>query len=573
MAGAFSVTIHVFPFAKGVYILAVNTRTMPPKETMNKLPTLRLATLAIAIALSGFAHAQDAVPPEVQAAPAAVPIPAPSAPSAPAPGAVPAAKSAVPAPVLPAIENSVVKIFATIRRPEPYKPWTKAAPTTVTGSGVIIEGKRILTNAHVVGYASQVEVQASQSGDKVAARVIALARGIDLAVLELEDPSFFDKRPPVPRAPVLPDVRQQVFAYGYPVGGNSLSTTTGIVSRVEFVNYGAFSSGLRIQIDAPINPGNSGGPVVAGDRMVGLAFAGALNAQNIGYVIPNEEIELFLRDVADGRYDGKPLLHDSVQTLENPALRQFLKLDKSVEGAVVHRPYRVDDSWPLKEWDVITHIGEHPVDNQGMVKLGSNLRVRFQYRVQQVAKNGKVSMTIIRGGKQMKVEVPATGARPLLIPDLDGGYPSYFIYGPIVFSRATSEFMSFVAGSAPGMNAYAFNSSPLVTLRGDSPTLEREELVVISAPFFPHKLVSGYNNRFGSVIESVNGQRVRSLRHLVELLRDLKDEQVVLRFDQRYGETMVLPRQATLDATESILSDNGIRTQGSEDMMKVWERK
>lgn len=537
---------------------------------MKTLPTLRLAALALAVC--GAAHAQDTVPPEAQAMPAPAPAPVPAPVGAPA-VVPPAAKSAVPAPVLPAVENSVVKIFATIRRPEPYKPWTKAAPASVTGSGVIIEGKRILTNAHVVGYASQVEVQASQSGDKVAAKVIALARGIDLAVLELEDPSFFDKRPPVPRAPVLPDVRQQVFAYGYPVGGNSLSTTTGIVSRVEFVNYGAFSSGLRIQIDAPINPGNSGGPVVSGDRMVGLAFAGATNAQNIGYVIPNEEIELFLRDVADGRYDGKPLLHDSVQTLENPALRQFLKLDKSVEGAVVHRPYRVDASWPLKEWDVITHIGEYAVDNQGMVKLGSNLRVRFQYRIQQVAKNGKVPMTIIRGGKQMKVEVPATGPRPLLISDLDGGYPSYFIYGPITFSRATSEFMSFVAGSAPGMNAYAFNASPLVTRRGDSPTPEREELVVISAPFFPHKLVSGYNNRFGSVIESVNGEKVRSLRHLVELLRDLKDEQVVLRFDQRYGETMILPRQATLAATEAILSDNGIRTQGSEDMMKVWERR
>ena len=529
------------------------------------MKTLRFAILALAV--SGALHAQEVVPPETPPAPAQAPatVPTPAVPAA--------SRTTTPAPALPAVENSVVKIFATVRRPDPYKPWTKSAPAAVTGSGVIIEGKRILTNAHVVGYASQVEVQASQSGDKVSARVIALARGLDLAVLELDDPSFFDKRPPVPRAAVLPDVRQQVFAYGYPVGGNSLSTTTGIISRVEFVNYGAFSSGLRIQIDAPINPGNSGGPVIAGERMIGLAFANVTNAQSIGYVIPNEEIELFLRDVADGTYDGKPLLHDSVQTLESPALRQYLKLDKSVEGAVVHRPYRTDASWPLKEWDVITHIGEHAIDNQAMVKLGSSLRVRFQYRIQQVAKNGKVPMTIIRGGKPMKVEVPATGARPLLIPDLDGGYPSYFIYGPMVFSRATSEFMSFVSGSAPGMNAFAFNANPLVTQRGDSPTPEREELVVISAPFFPHKLVSGYSNRFGSVVESVNGKHVRSLAHLVELLRNLKDEQIVLRFDQRYGETMVLPRQATLEATEGILSDNGVRSQGSEDMMKVWGRK
>ena len=524
---------------------------------------LRIA--ALVFIASASAQAQDGV----TSFPQPAPTPA-AAPAAPAPAPI---RTVAPAPALPAVENSVVKIFTTVRRPDPYKPWTKAAPSDITGSGVIIEGRRILTNAHVVGYASQVEVQASQSGDKVSARVIAVARGLDLAVLELDDASFFDKRPPVPRAAVLPDVRQQVFAYGYPVGGNSLSTTTGIVSRVEFVNYGAFSSGLRIQIDAPINPGNSGGPVVAGERMIGLAFSGLVNAQNIGYVIPNEEIELFLRDVADGRYDGKPLMHDSVQTLENPALRLFLKLDKSVEGAVVHRPYRVDASWPLKEWDVITHIGEYPVDNQGMVKLGSNLRVRFQYRVQQVARNGKIPLSIVRGGQAMKLEVPATGARPLLIADLDGDYPSYFIYGPIVFSRATTEFMNFVSGSAQGMNMYAFNASPLVTQRGDSPGPEREELVVISAPFFPHKLVSGYGNRFGSVLESVNGKPVRSLKHLVELLRDLKDEQLVLRFDQRYGETMVLPKKAVLEATEAILSDNGIRMQGSNDMMKVWSGK
>lgn len=539
------------------------------------MKTARLAAAA-AFALAGLVHAQDTNPPQLpQQVPPQLPQPLP--PSAPAPGTPPspavATPSATTAPALPAVENSVVKIFSTVRAPDPYKPWAKQSPRDITGSGVIIEGKRILTNAHVVGYASQVEVQASQSGDKVPAKVIALARGLDLAVLELEDNSFFDKRPPVRRAAVLPDVREAVYAYGYPVGGNSLSTTRGIISRVEFVGYGSFSSGLRIQIDAPINPGNSGGPVIAGDKMIGLAFSMAAGAQNIGYVIPNEEIELFLKDVADGRYDGKPLLHDSIQTLENPALRQYLKLDKSVEGAVVHRPYKTDASWPLKEWDVITHIGEYPIDNQGMVKLGSNLRVRFQYRIQQVAKNGKVPMTIVRGGKTMKVEVPTSGPRPLLIPDLNGGYPSYFVYGPVTFTRATAEFMASLASNAAAMNAYSFNASPLVTRRGDSPDATREELVVISGPFFPNRLVTGYGNRVGSVVDTVNGTKIRSLAHLVSTLRDLKDEHVVFKFDQRYGESLILPRKAALDATEGILSDNGIRTQGSEDMMKVWGGK
>ena len=82
-------------------------------------------------------------------------------------------------------------------------------------------------------------------------------------------------------------------------------------------------------------------------------------------------------------------------------MRAFLKLDKSVEGMVVHKPDSSDPAYPLKEWDVITKIGDTPVDDQGMIKLGANLRVRFQYLVQKIAKNGKVPLTVVRAGKEM----------------------------------------------------------------------------------------------------------------------------------------------------------------------------
>ena len=95
------------------------------------------------------------------------------------------------------------------------------------------------------------------------------------------------------------------MVYGYPTGGTSLSITKGIVSRIEFTTFNASVAGLRIQIDAAINPGNSGGPVVVNDKMVGIAFSRLGCAENIGYIIPSEEIDLFLQDLADGRYDGK----------------------------------------------------------------------------------------------------------------------------------------------------------------------------------------------------------------------------------------------------------------------------
>ena len=102
------------------------------------------------------------------------------------------------------VENAVVKVFSTMRYPDPSRPWTKQAPAEATASGVIIEGKRILTNAHAVLYASQVQVQPNQSGDKISATVVAIAPGIDLAVLKLDDEALFNTHAPIARAAALP---------------------------------------------------------------------------------------------------------------------------------------------------------------------------------------------------------------------------------------------------------------------------------------------------------------------------------------------------------------------------------
>ena len=466
------------------------------------------------------------------------------------------------------VANSVVKVFSTMRYPDMVKPWSKQAPSEATGSGVIIEGRRILTNAHVVLYASQVQVQANEAGDKVSATVVAIAPGIDLAVLKLDDESFFDNRPALPRAAKLPQIKDAVLAYGFPTGGSSLSITKGIVSRIEFVPYNLAVSGLRIQIDAAINPGNSGGPAVADDRMIGLAFSKLGGTDNIGYIIPNEEIELFLKDIADGHYDGKPAMFDDLQTLENPALRDYLRLDKSVEGVVVHRPASGDADYPLRQWDVITQIGDAPIDNQGMVRFGHDLRVSFHYLVQKAAHDGKLPLRIVRDGKPLQVSLPVATERRTLVSDLAGGYPSYFVYGPLVFSRATWQFLPHISG---GKGALGLITSPIISHALDVPTPELEELVVVSSPLFPHKLGIGYSNPMGHVVSQVNGVRIRSLAHLVATLRDLKDDFVKVEFDQEGGESLVFPRARMQAATEEILTDNGVRAQGSADTLAVWQ--
>jgi S1-C subfamily serine protease len=477
------------------------------------------------------------------------------------------------APIPTNLGDAVVKVFATLRLPDPYKPWTKQAPQDITASGVVLEGHRILTNAHAVLYASQVQIQGTGAGDKIAASVEAVAPGIDLAVLKLDDDSFFATHAPILRASALPQIKDAVLAYGFPTGGTSLSITKGIVSRIEYVAYNYPTSGLRIQIDAAINAGNSGGPAIAGDRMIGLAFSRLGDAQNIGYIIPNEEIEIFLKDIADGHYDGKPAFFDDLQTLENPALRSFLKLDKSVSGIVVHQPYADSAAYPLKQWDVITRIGETPVDDQGMVNATPDLRVNFRYMVQKISHDNHVPLTVVRAGKTLEISLPLVTERPQLVPDLRGEYPPYFIYGPLVFSRASALFTSFLNSNAAVMGLFGFMGSPLVTERGAMPTPEQQELVVVASPFFPSRLAEGYSSPTAMVVATVNGVHIRSLAHLVGVLRDLKDENVVIEFAGRNGESLVFPRAQMVAATEGILTDNGVRAQGSADMLAIWQGK
>jgi S1-C subfamily serine protease len=471
------------------------------------------------------------------------------------------------------IRESVVKISATMRYPDLTHPWSKHSPQDASGTGVVIDGKRILTNAHVVLYASQLFVESYQSSDKLPAKVEAVSPGIDLAVLRLEDESFFEKRPPLARTSALPEVKETVLVYGYPQGGSTLSITKGIVSRIEFTAYGEGVSGVRVQVDAAINPGNSGGPALIDGKMIGLIFSKLTRADNIGYIIPGEEIDLFLKDVTDGKYDGKPAIHEALQTFENDALRSFLSLDKKTQGMVVHSTDPGDPKDPLKPFDLLTKIGDHEIDNVGRVKIKDNLRLNFHYLIQHVAKNEKVPLTIVRQGKTLSIELPAKTKYPMLIESLKGRYPSYFIYGPLVFSPVTTEFASSFDRTGQLYAAMALIGSPLATRRGDLPRFEGEELVVVTSPMFPHSIGKGYDNPFSKIVKEVNGVQVKNLRHFVEILRDSKQKYTTIRFDDKFSETIVFDHEKALKATDEILSDNGIREQASDDLTAVWTKK
>jgi S1-C subfamily serine protease len=196
-----------------------------------------------------------AVPPKASPAQAVVPVPVPIA---------------APKPNGP-VQKSLVRITATSVEPDYKAPWNSGGIERGVGAGFVISGNRILTNAHVVSNSRYLTVERDGDPNKYPATVQFVANDCDLALITVSAPDFFKNMIPL-RFGGIPELESTVSAYGYPIGGERMSVTTGIVSRVDFQLYthSSIDQHLTIQISAQINPGNSGGPVMQNAKVVGV---------------------------------------------------------------------------------------------------------------------------------------------------------------------------------------------------------------------------------------------------------------------------------------------------------------
>jgi len=474
-----------------------------------------------------------------------------------------------------AVSRSAVKVFATKRSPDLSKPWTKQAPQEVSGSGVILDGQQIITNSHVIAYADQIYVQPYQSTEKISCKVIFQAPGVDLALLKPDDDSIFSQYPGLTLADYLPEIKSTINVYGYPVGGKELSVTEGIVSRIEYGKLFYDTSGLIIQIDAALNAGNSGGAAVSNGKMVGIVCSKLVTAENIGYLIPAEEISIFLKDCADGRYDGQYALRGvEMQTTENDALRKRLGIAKETTGIMISNVTNRDPNFNLKPFDLITHIGSNVIDNEGNVRIKENLRLSAGYLIPRTARDGKVEMTVVRKGKAQKINVPLSIESQNLIRFKGFRYPRYFIYGPLVFCEVPYIEMKQLYSQENALLFLAATGSPIVRRMNDTIAFEGEELVGVFSPMFSNRITKGYNTKATGlgIVSHVNDVPVKNMTHLVELLRDNKEQFVVFQFANSQSERVVFDRQEIEAATEEILSENGIRNQYSDDLKDLWKK-
>jgi S1-C subfamily serine protease len=413
------------------------------------------------------------------------------------------------------VHDAVVKVYVTQQRSDYTMPWQGGRMGSGTGSGFIIAGRRILTNAHVVSDARYLLVRKLSDPRMFPARVEFLAHDCDIACLTVDEAEFFEGVPSLRFSDELPDLGDEVSVLGYPLGGTRLSLTRGVVSRLDYSMYthSEVDQHLVLQVDAAINPGNSGGPVFFKNRVVGLAFQGLAAADNIGYAIPQPVLARFLKDIEDGVYHGYPELGVMQLDTRNKALRDLLGMPEGLRGAAITGvdPFGAARGH-LQPRDVLLSINGHAIGEDGTVNLGGK-NVHYAEILERKQWGERIEFRVWRNRQTIPVELPLLNVRDSFVyRNLYGDRPRYLIKAGLVFTPLTRELLrAHERNMATPAVQQLFYYSQYAKL--DGLYANRSEFLVLMRRL-PHPVNTFADPFMNGIVEEVNGVRVSDLRAL-----------------------------------------------------------
>ncbi|HKQ62268.1 MAG TPA: trypsin-like peptidase domain-containing protein [Candidatus Polarisedimenticolaceae bacterium] len=453
-------------------------------------------------------------------------------------------------------EDSVVRVVNYSQRGDWSQPWDVTPVRETAGSGLVIDGA-VLTNAHVVSDSRMLVLFLHGDPDPHQARVVAVGHDCDLALVEPLESGLLARVPALVLGE-LPRLRSTVDTLGYPVGGTQVSSTRGVVSRIEpqVYSHPGNHRHFAVQTDAAINPGNSGGPVLQDGKVVGVAFEAAPDLQNVGYFIPTEVIRRFLDDVADGSYDGYPELGVRSSGLENPAPRRKAGMSENDSGV------RVDFVYPgssadgvLRAGDVLLSVDGVRVANDGSVGQ-DGLRFPYGMLIDRRQSGDRVALRVLRERARLELTVTLRGYAPL---SRDGNVydrlPRYFIYAGLIFEPLDLEMIKTFGedwyASGDRVVLHEFLLRPLA-----QPELLGQERVILLGRL-DHPVNANLAWFRNQVVERVNGRPVGSLDELIEAIESNRGAFQVIEFAD-YRRFAVLDRAQAEQANAAILERYGV---------------
>ncbi len=453
------------------------------------------------------------------------------------------------------IYKSVLRIEVATQVPDYETPWNSGRFSGGIGTGFLIGKNKILTNAHVVSNSRRILITVYGSPKKYPAKVEYIAHDCDLALLSVEDSSDFEKFPIFDFGNV-PALESQVRVIGYPVGGERLSVTRGVVSRIDFQPYShsRADSHLIIQIDAAINPGNSGGPVVQDGKVVGVAFQGLRQADNTGYIIPTPVVRRFLKDIEDGKYDSYAEFGATHFPLHNPAMRKALGLPNDENGVIITNVIPTGScDGVLQQGDILMALDGNIIDSAGKINIdGEN--VDLNEIVERKYAGDRVTVRYLRDGTWNDVDIvlkPLSWSRMYAIQYEKK--PRYLVFAGLVFQPLDT-------------NLFAASKFENVTLRRlytdyvPKGLFKKHEDIVVLTRVESDPVTSQLGGFTGMAVDKINGVEVRDLAHAHELLhpKEIPEFFTIELFDA--------PRPITIPSASVAAANERMKANGIKDL-------
>lgn len=453
------------------------------------------------------------------------------------------------------IFNAVVKLEVSGSMADPTIPW-QSVKNAGDGSGVVIDEGRILTCAHCVVGATYIRIRKHSEDSLYKGTVEFVDHDCDLALVKVADPAFMNDIKPM-RLGVTPSEQAHVFAVGYPLGGQGMSFTEGVISRVEDRQYShSIRPLLAIQVDAAINPGNSGGPVLDSESglICGIAFQGDERGEALGYLIPPDVIRHFLCDIEDGVVNGFCDWFFKAEELESEAARRYYGMTDGQTGIRICHVDEGSGANSLSVGDILLAVDGRKVANNGNIRIEGNKPRSwyFPFTMKQVGQS--VTVTVLRAGKVLYLEVPILKMKRCTRGFLYERMPDYFVFGGFAFSTVSYDFLLKVK---TGFNADAFRPQ----------SFDGEEDVAL-VRVFPDDCVEGYLGNEGVLVRSVNGVKVKNLKHLVKLIENCRDQFVRFGIDtgDNWESQFVVETEQMRKATPRVMRNYQIPSDRSADL-------
>ncbi|KAK1404455.1 DegP protease 9 [Heracleum sosnowskyi] len=461
--------------------------------------------------------------------------------------------------------DAVVKVFCTHTEPNYSLPWQRKRQYSSSSSGFVVGGKRVLTNAHSVQHFTQIKLKKRGSDTKYLATVLAIATECDIALLTVSNEEFWEGVSPLEFGG-LPVLQDAVTVVGYPIGGDTISVTSGVVSRIEILSYvhGATEL-LGLQIDAAINSGNSGGPAFSDNgKCVGIAFQSLKHddAENIGYVIPTPVILHFIQDYeVNGVYTGFPILGVMWQNMENSDLRMSMGMGPEQKGVRIKRILpTAPDSHLLKQSDVFLSFDGVDIANDGTVPFRDGERIGFSYLVSQKYTGDKALVKILRNSEILEFDIKLAPHTRLIPAHIEGKPPSYYIVAGFVFSAVSVPYLRSEYGKD-----YDYDAPVKLLdkyLHGMAQSVD--EQVVVLSQVLVADINIGYEEIVNTQVLAFNGKPVKNLNGLAYMVENCDEE--YMKFSLEHQQVVVLQTKKARAATTDILTTHCIPSAMSDDL-------